>query len=179
MQRQCVWFDAPYKISVRDEPIPSIAPTQVLVQTVVSAISAGTELLFYRGQVPQELSIDATIGALSGTMQYPLRYGYACVGRVIEVGAKVQDDWRARMVFAFQPHASHFVVPVDELIPVPEGISPEQAAFLPNMETAVNFVMDGAPVIGERVVVLGHCWATYHATTCANAVISIDDRRSI
>ena len=58
--RRCVWFDAPYRIAVREEPLPTLAPDQVLVQTCVSAISAGTELLFYRDQVPPDLPLDAT-----------------------------------------------------------------------------------------------------------------------
>ncbi len=154
-QRRCVWFDAPYQVAVREEPLPDLAPDQVLVQTEVSAISAGTELLFYRDQVPPDLATDSTIAALSGQARYPLRYGYACVGRVIDIGAQVDRAWRDRLVFSFQPHASHFVAGLDEVIPVPEAISAEHAALLPNMETAVNFLMDGAPIIGERVVVLG------------------------
>ena len=153
--RRCVWFDAPYRIAVREEPLPTLAPDQVLVQTCVSAISAGTELLFYRDQVPPDLPLDATITALSGRARYPLRYGYACVGQVIEAGEQVGSEWLTRRVFAFQSHASHFVARLDEVLPVPEAISAEQAAFLPNVETAVNFVMDGAPLIGERVIVLG------------------------
>jgi len=154
-QRQCLWFDAPYRVSVRDERIDALAPTQVLVHTSHSAISAGTELLFYRGQVPCGLPVDASIAALAGDARYPLRYGYACVGRVIEIGAQITHEWRNRLVFAFQPHASHFTANIDDVIPIPKNITPEQAAFLPNMETAVNLVMDGAPRIGERVVVLG------------------------
>ncbi len=155
MQRRCVWFEKPFKVSVRDERLPQLAPQQVLVQTIVSAISAGTELLFYRGQVPAQMSVDATITSLAGEINYPLQYGYACVGRVIAIGADVADEWHNRLVFAFQPHCSHFAARVDELMSVPEDISPAQAAFLPNMETAVNLVMDGAPIIGEQVVVLG------------------------
>lgn len=155
MQRQCVWFAKPYQVSVRPENMPAIAPDQVLAKTIVSAISAGTELLFYRGQVPAGMPVDASIASLAGEINYPLQYGYACVGRVIEIGAQVPAEWRNRLVFAFQPHACHFVARVDELIAVPDGIAPAQAAFLPNMETAVNLVMDGAPIIGERVSVLG------------------------
>lgn len=155
MQRQCVWFDAPRQVCVRDESLNEIADDHVLVQTRVSAISAGTEMLFYCGQVSANLPVDVSIAALSGEMRYPLRYGYACVGRVMQIGARVPGEWLHRTVFAFQPHASHFVARVDELLPVPESISPERAALLPNMETAVNFVMDAAPVIGERAVVLG------------------------
>lgn len=135
--------------------MPPIAPHHVLVQTIVSAISAGTELLFYRGQVPAGMLVDASIVSLASELRYPLQYGYACVGRVIAIGAHVADAWRNRLVFAFQPHCSHFTARVDDLLSIPENIAPAQAAFLPNMETAVNFVMDGAPIIGEQVVVLG------------------------
>ncbi|MBI5030827.1 MAG: zinc-binding alcohol dehydrogenase [Chloroflexi bacterium] len=155
MHGQSVWFDAPYQVSVRAEPMPILADDQVLVATIVSAISAGTELLFYRGLIPPDMQIDAAIPGLDGAMRYPLTYGYACVGRVVQKGNQVSDEWRDRIVFAFHPHASHFVARIDELVPVPQGISPEHAAFLPNVESAVNFVMDGAPLIGERVIVLG------------------------
>lgn len=155
MKRRVVYFDAPQRVTVREENLISPARDAVLVETIVSAINAGTELLFYRGQVPPHLQIDANIGALAGEMKYPLAYGYACVGRVLELGAQVSEEWRARLVFAFQPHASHFSARTAELLPLPENISPETAAFLPAIETAVNFVMDGAPRLGEDVCVLG------------------------
>jgi threonine dehydrogenase-like Zn-dependent dehydrogenase len=41
------------------------------------------------------------------------------------------------------------------LLPVPANLSPESACFLPNTETAVNLVQDSAPILGERVLVLG------------------------
>jgi 2-desacetyl-2-hydroxyethyl bacteriochlorophyllide A dehydrogenase len=155
MQRQCVWFEKPFHVSVRAETISDLTPDQVLVQTIVSAMSAGTELLFYRGQVPDDLPVDLSIAALNGAARYPLQYGYACVGRVVARGAQIQNKWRDRLVFSFQPHASHFVARADELILIPDHIAPDQAAFLPNLETAVNLVMDGAPIIGEQVIVLG------------------------
>lgn len=148
-------FTAPYQLAVVQESVPSPAPEQVLVQTHLSAISAGTELLFYRGQVPESMSIDATIGALAGAVQYPLRYGYTLVGTVIAIGALVESTWLGRRIFAFQPHTSHFLATPAELIPIPDDVTLEQALLLPTMETAVNFVQDGAPVLGERVVVLG------------------------
>lgn len=148
-------FAAPYHLTLVQEPLPAPAADQVLVQTVFSAISAGTELLFYRGQVPATMSIDATLTALGGAVHYPLKYGYALVGVVIAVGVAVDATWLGRRVFAFHPHASHMLATPAELIPLPDDVTNEQALFLPNMETAVNFVQDGAPLIGERVVVLG------------------------
>jgi 2-desacetyl-2-hydroxyethyl bacteriochlorophyllide A dehydrogenase len=92
---------------------------------------------------------------MSSDLNYPLAYGYACVGRVVEVGEKVNREWLNRMVFAFHPHASQFILHPSSLILLPEGLSPETGCFLPNMETAVNLVQDGAPILGERVLVLG------------------------
>jgi threonine dehydrogenase-like Zn-dependent dehydrogenase len=126
-----------------------------LVQTLVSAISPGTELLIYRGQAPTDIPIDENIAALDGEFSFPLKYGYAAVGRAITVGPEVAPSWKGQLIFAFQPHQSHFLVSQDELMPLPSNISPEEAAFLPNIETAVNFLLDGQPMIGERVAVFG------------------------
>jgi threonine dehydrogenase-like Zn-dependent dehydrogenase len=125
------------------------------VQTIVSAISPGTELLIYRGLAPTDMPTDETITALSGALAFPLKYGYAAVGRVIAVGSPAEHGWQGRLVFAFQPHASFFLATPSELHPLPDSVLPEEAVFLPNMETAVNFLMDGHPLIGERVVVFG------------------------
>lgn len=125
------------------------------MQTLYSAISPGSEMLIYAGLFPEALAVDETISALSGEFGYPLKYGYAAVGRVAQIGSGVDPRWLGRLVFAFNPHESHFNARVDELQPLPQGVEPEQAVFLPNMETAVNFLMDGRPLIGERVVVLG------------------------
>jgi len=157
MTQSSLYFTAPCTVEIRDEPRATLPADRLRVQTIVSAISAGTEMLFYRSQVPAELSTDATIEALSGGIAYPLKYGYACVGRVVEAGAQVPDgaSWIDRTVFAFNPHETHFCALPTALIPVPDGIAPEQAALLPNMETAVNFTIDGQPIIGERVAVIG------------------------
>jgi 2-desacetyl-2-hydroxyethyl bacteriochlorophyllide A dehydrogenase len=150
-----LYFTAPYQVRVLEECLPHPAPGQVLVQTVVSAISPGTELLIYRGQAPVDMPIDETITALSGALAFPLKYGYAVVGRVVSIGSPAEQAWYGRLVFAFHPHASHFLSAPADLLPVPDSLSPEEAVFLPNMETAVNFLMDGHPLIGERVVVFG------------------------
>lgn len=155
MKRHALHFTAPYQVTVREEPLAMPTAGQILVQTVLSAISSGTELLVYRGQVPTDMAVDASIPALGGDFDFPLKYGYATVGRVVGLGSDVAPEWDGRVVFAFQPHQSHFVTTPAEVLPLPPGISPHQAAFLPNMETAVNLLMDGHPLIGEQVVVVG------------------------
>lgn len=152
---KALYFVAPQQIELRAEPLPDLAPGQLLVQTLVSGISPGTEMLVYRGDMPPSAQTDATITALAGEMRYPLKYGYASVGQVLEVASPDHAWWQNRRVFSFQPHQTHFLATPDQLIPLPDDISPEQAIMLPNMETAVNFVMDGQPLIGERVAVFG------------------------
>jgi 2-desacetyl-2-hydroxyethyl bacteriochlorophyllide A dehydrogenase len=151
--RATVTFTAPRQVEICQEQIPDLKTGQALVQTICSAISPGSEMLVYNGQFPQELA-DAH-DELSSSLRYPLAYGYACVGRVLETGPETDETWRGELVFAFQPHTSHFVAPTESLLPVPEGILPETACFLPNMETAVNLVQDAAPILGERALVLG------------------------
>jgi 2-desacetyl-2-hydroxyethyl bacteriochlorophyllide A dehydrogenase len=155
MNRLSVVFTAPQQVSVLEEKLPDPAPDQVLVQTLFSAISPGTELMIYRGQFPEDLSVDESIPSLAGPFCYPLRYGYSAVGQVIAAGRQVDRLWEGQLVFSFQPHTSHFLARPDELLPVPAGIQPQSAVFLSNMETAVNLVQDGAPLLGERVAVFG------------------------
>jgi 2-desacetyl-2-hydroxyethyl bacteriochlorophyllide A dehydrogenase len=155
MPARVVSFRGPKEVVVVEESVPEPGPDEALVEVECSGISPGTELLLYRGQAPTDLPADETIPALDGGLEYPLRYGYAVVGRVREVGERVDADWLDRRVFAFHPHASHATLPADELRPVPEELSAAAATLLPNVEAAVNFAMDARPMIGERAVVFG------------------------
>jgi 2-desacetyl-2-hydroxyethyl bacteriochlorophyllide A dehydrogenase len=147
-----LFFTAPREIEIRETVLPSLKEDEVLVETLCSAISAGTEMLVYRGQFPQ---LKDAHDSLSSELKYPLAYGYACVGVVKETGKMVSEEWLNKMVFAFHPHSSSFITQPSSLMPIPYSLKPESACFLPNMETAVNLVQDGAPILGERVLVLG------------------------
>ncbi len=153
MKIQTLYFQAPYRVETCESELPALAPGQVLVKTAFSAISPGTEMLVYRGQC-QTGVVDEN-DSLSSNIQYPLAYGYACVGTVVEIGKEVAPHWLGQTVFSFQPHASYFLSRPEALIPVPESCSPERACFFANMETAVNLVQDAAPILGEKVLVLG------------------------
>lgn len=139
-----------------EEELPPPGPGQVRGETLLSAISPGTELLIYRGQAPRRLAADVSLPALAGaTLDFPLKYGYAAVARVAAVGPGVDPAWEGRLVFAFQPHAEGFVADLASLQPLPPGVAPDEAVFLPNLETALTLTLDGRPLIGERVVVFG------------------------
>ena len=155
MERQALYFTGPRQVALTSETLPSPAFGQVQVKTIMSAISPGTELLVYRGLAPVDLARDETITALAGDFAFPLTYGYAAVGQVMELGPGVAPGWEGRLVFAFQPHASHFLATPDELLRLPEGLPPEAAVFFPNLETAVTLLLDGQPLMGEQVAIFG------------------------
>lgn len=147
-----LFFTSPKQIEIKEIALPALKEDEMLVESICSAISAGTEMLVYRNQFPH---LKDTHDSVSNDLNYPLAYGYACVGKVKEIGSKVNLGWKDRLVFSFQPHTSHFITSPESLIPIPNSLSPENACFFPNMETAVNLIQDGAPILGERVLVLG------------------------
>lgn len=163
VRAQQLWFTGVEQVEVREQLLAALGADELLVEVECSAISAGTEMLVYHGQIPNDMELDANISALryqqqnqqQDQQQYPLQYGYASVGIIKAVGVNVDAALLGQRVFAFQPHASHFIATLASVIPVPADIAAEDAVFLPNMETAVNLVQDGSPALGERVVVLG------------------------
>jgi len=155
MERQTLYFTAPRQVAVQAETVPPPAFGQLLVKTLISAISPGTELVIYRGQAPADLPADETIAALAGDFTFPLKYGYAVVGRVVELGRGVCRDWQDKLIFSFHPHESLFLATPDELLMLPDYLTPEDAVFFPNMETAVSFLLDGQPLMGEQVAIFG------------------------
>lgn len=153
---QQLWFTEPFQVEARDQELPGPGPGQALVRSLYSGISAGTEMLVYRGQIPGSLALDASLPALGAEpFNYPLQYGYASVGKIEQVGDAVDPSWIGQTVFSFQPHASHFLSDLSGLIPLPDNVDPKAAVFLANMETAVNLILDASPQLGDRVVVLG------------------------
>jgi 2-desacetyl-2-hydroxyethyl bacteriochlorophyllide A dehydrogenase len=150
--RRTLYFTAPKQIEIREEPLHALRNDEVLVETICSSISAGTEMLVYRGQFPHVIDSHDSV---SSNLQYPLAYGYACVGRITDTGKHVDKSLQDKLVFGFTPHASAFICNPSSLIFPPDSLLPETCSFLPNMETAVNLIQDAAPILGERVLVIG------------------------
>ncbi|MFK7847371.1 MAG: zinc-binding dehydrogenase [Rhodothermales bacterium] len=155
MKGASVQFAAPFDVDVVPAEVDVPGSGEVLVASRYSAISSGTEMLAYRGLLPQGLLLDESLAGMQEEATYPFKYGYALVGTVVRKGEDVDDAWLGRRVFAFHPHESHFVASTNALICLPDDLSFEDALFLANMETAVSFLMDGRPMIGERVLVIG------------------------
>ena len=152
VKRKTVTFTAPRQVELREEPLPAPGADEVLVETICSAISAGTEMLVYRGQFPH---LEDSNDIVSSNLKYPFAYGYACVGRISKLGTQADKSLLDKLVFAFQPHTSYFIARPTSLIFAPDSFPAETCSFLPNMETAVNLIQDAAPILGERVLVIG------------------------
>src|SRR5437016_3235934 len=147
------WIAQPRRVELRHEPLPDLGPHAVRVDAIASAISHGTEMLVFRGQVPDGLELD--LPTLRGSFAFPIKYGYASVGRIVETGAAVRNLAIGDAVFVHHPHQSTYVVPADLPIRLPDALDPELGVFLANIETAINVVLDAAPRFGERVAVFG------------------------
>ncbi len=154
MTARALVFTGPESVAIRECAVSDPAADEVLVETACSAISPGTELLLYRNEMPDQPA-DTTISSIDGELSFPIAYGYAAVGDVIETGSAVDPDLEGKRVFAFHPHQSSFTVPVSDIVPLPDTMDPQQATLLPTMETAVNLLLDGEPRLGERVTVFG------------------------
>jgi 2-desacetyl-2-hydroxyethyl bacteriochlorophyllide A dehydrogenase len=152
---QTLWFEGNSRISIREETLQPPRTGEVLLENIVSAISPGTEMLFYRGDIEKGVAVDPVLEGYRDELCYPLRYGYASVGRIVSAGPGVDPGTVGRLAFAFTPHASLSCIRAEHAWPVPEGIDPEEAAFLANAETAVNLALDSHPLLGERASVFG------------------------
>lgn len=154
--RRSVEFLSPRNVHIIEEAVPTLTANQLLIRTKCSLVSTGTELKVFRGDLDSDEPADLTIDSLKEKMTYPLRYGYSLVGEVVAVGDGVDKaDWLGKLVFSFSPHSSAAVIDVSSAMLVPDGIAPEDAVFLPSVETAVSFVQAARPNIGERVLVVG------------------------
>jgi threonine dehydrogenase-like Zn-dependent dehydrogenase len=136
---------------LRTVTVPSPGPDEVLVRTVSSAVSRGTETLVFQGRVPESQHAAMRAPFQEGDFPAPVKYGYLSVGVVEQGPAHLRD----RMVFCLHPHQTRYVVPADAVVLVPDGVPPERAVLAGTVETAVNALWDAAPLLGDRVAVVG------------------------
>lgn len=150
---RAVWFPEARQVELRRETLPPLGPQDVRIRAVASGLSSGTEMLVYRGQVPPDLELD--LPTLQGGFAFPIKYGYAIVGRVVEKGDAVQGLDLEDSVFVHHPHQTEFVVPASMPVRLPNDLPLEAGVLFANVETAINVVLDAHPHLGERVAVFG------------------------
>jgi 2-desacetyl-2-hydroxyethyl bacteriochlorophyllide A dehydrogenase len=145
------WLRAPGEGEIRTATLPDPGPDEVLVRTRYSGISRGTETLVFQGGVPASQYAAMRAPFQEGDFPGPVKYGYLNVG-VVEAGP---PGLLGRTVFCLYPHQTAYIVPAAAVIEVPDGVPPARAVLAGTVETAVNALWDAAPLIGDRITVVG------------------------
>jgi threonine dehydrogenase-like Zn-dependent dehydrogenase len=151
VEAHAFWLRAPGRGEIRPVTLPEPGRDEVLVRTLRSGISRGTETLVFRGAVPAGQYAAMRAPFQEGDFPSPVKYGYLNVG-VVEHGA---PELRGQTVFCLYPHQTAYVVPASAVAVVPDGVPPARAVLAGTVETAVNAVWDAAPLLGDRVAVVG------------------------
>ena len=145
------WVREPGRGEIRPAPLRPLGPDDLLVRALRSGVSRGSETLVFRGGVPASQYGVMRAPFQEGDFPGPVKYGYLSVG-VVEHGP---DGLEGRTVFCLHPHQTAYVVPARSVVPVPEDVPPDRAVLAGTVETAVNALWDAAPLIGDRVTVVG------------------------
>src|SRR5690242_5804481 len=145
------WLREPGSGEIRPVTLPEPGRGDVVVRTVRSGISRGSETLVFRGGVPPDQYAAMRAPFQEGDFPGPVKYGYLSVGSVEEGPAEL----RGRTVFCLYPHQTAYVVPAGAVTVVPEDVPPARAVLAGTVETAINALWDAAPFVGDRVAVVG------------------------
>ncbi|MFC7814530.1 zinc-binding alcohol dehydrogenase [Streptomyces sp. NPDC057367] len=145
------WLDSPGRGVIREVRLPEPGPDEVLVRTLFSGVSRGTETLVFGGRVPESQYGTMRAPFQEGDFPGPVKYGYLNVG-VVEAGP---GDLVGRTVFCLYPHQTRYVVPAAAVTPVTPAVPAGRAVLAGTVETAVNALWDAAPLVGDRIAVVG------------------------
>ncbi len=148
---EALWYVGAGRAEIRTEPLAEPGPGEIRVRALYSAVSRGTERLVLAGRVPPSEFERMRAPFMAGSFPFPVKYGYATVGRV-ESGP---PGLQGRLVFALHPHQSAFNIPAEAVVPIPDRVPPSRAVLAANMETALNAVWDARPAAADRVAVVG------------------------
>ena len=168
------------KLRLKSVPAPEVQRNAVLVRTLASLISAGTERqmvgfaqsnLVSKARSRPDLvrkvldkvqrdGAMATIKSVMARLDEPLPLGYSAAGTVLEVGAGLEGKFKVGQLVAmagvtFANHAEFNVVPENLVVPVPLDVSAEQACFCTLCSIALHSVRLVGPQLGDFVAVLG------------------------
>jgi 2-desacetyl-2-hydroxyethyl bacteriochlorophyllide A dehydrogenase len=150
----------PRQVEIREEEIGEPGEGDVLIRTLYSGISAGTEMNVYRGDAPQwRKHFDERTGLYESTeapdFTYPLVYGYGAVGRVERVGSQVDVAAPGNLVFSPTPHRSLTLTRAEDVVELAHLRDPVHGVVNVQLNTALNGVLDAHPSFGDAAVVTG------------------------
>jgi threonine dehydrogenase-like Zn-dependent dehydrogenase len=148
---RALWYAEPGVVEIRKEPLPAPRADEVLVRTLFSGVSRGTERLVLAGAIGRSEWDRMRAPLQAGDFPYPVKYGYCGVG-VVEQGL---PELANRLVFVLHPHQERFVIPANVAVPVPDGVPARRATLAAIMETALNGIWDSGAGPADRIVVVG------------------------
>ncbi|MFJ2474216.1 zinc-binding alcohol dehydrogenase [Streptomyces sp. NPDC087659] len=145
------WLNSPGQGEIRNVRLAEPDEGDVVVRSLCSGVSRGTESLVFRGGVPESQYAAMRAPFQEGEFPGPVKYGYLSVGVVEEGPGRLLG----RTVFCLHPHQSRYVVPASAVTPVPDPVPAGRAVLAGTVETAVNALWDAAPLVGDRIAVVG------------------------
>ncbi len=180
-EARAFWIEAPGVGGIRAEPLREPTTDEVVIRTLFSGISRGTEALVFQGRVPateyERMRAPFQIGAFPA----PVKYGYASVGRV----ERGPQDLVDKTVFVLHPHQTRYIVPATAVHVLPDAAPASRAVLTANLETAINGVWDAGAQIGDRIVVIGAgtvgclvAWLISRVPGCDVALVDVNPHRA-
>lgn len=179
-----VQIEGPRRISIVEQTLPAPGEGQVEVRSLCSAISHGTEMNVYRGDAPmwhmvQDRETRLFVERATPQWQYPMPYGYACVGEITRVGPGVDRVQTGDQVFCYASHRSGHILSQTAVTKLPSGTEPEVGVLLANLNTTFNGILDADLHLGETVVVfgqgvLGQLMVQWSKLSGAGTVVAVD-----
>lgn len=148
---RALWYAAEGVVEVRSEPLRAPDGDEVLVRTLFSGVSRGTERLVSSGAIGRSEWERMRAPLQVGDFPFPVKYGY-CAAGVVEQGPPSRAG---RMVFVLHPHQERFVIPASMAVPIPDAIPLRRATLAATMETALNAIWDAGAGPADRIVVVG------------------------
>lgn len=143
-----VVFPKPHEVLIEERPQPEPAADQVVVRSLSTLISPGTELTILRGAY----EADSAWGAYG---RFPFTPGYSSIAVVETVGEDVDPELIGQTVASYAPHTLYAAVPTSILRPVPDVLSREQATLFTLAETTMNGIRRSRLAWGESVAIYG------------------------
>lgn len=160
---------------VHEGPTPKVSPSNIIISTTVSLISAGTERMLVdfgkasyiekARQQPEKVKMVlekinndgllTTVEAVKSKLDQPIALGYCNVGVVSDLGKRVDGFKIGDRVVSNGPHADVVHVSRNLCARIPETISDEEASFTVLGSIGLQGIRLAKPTLGEAFVVIG------------------------
>lgn len=146
-----LWHTSHDSSELREIPLEKPKSDEIVVESVFSMISPGTERIVSTGNVPDEAQDFMRVPHMKGFFSFPFTYGYSVVGIVMQGPEKLVG----RLVHLMHPHKSLITIRQDQVYPIPGFIPAKRATLASNLETAINALWDSGLSAGDKVLIVG------------------------